>query len=245
MTNYGVVYLAGGAGERLHPLTYETQKCLLEIDGKSIAEHWLEALLHSKAEVDVVNIITGYCEYKFRKLLGRNYHGLKIRYINNPLYKITGAAQGLYLAYRYMNVPTIILEGDHYMDPRLMEMLIESEYDNCILVDPDLSKINYDEETLAYGYKGTVESLKWMPPYPNDTLGEALTIFKLSRKASRDLRLILENYLLEDGSAKRQIIEPFNRLMAKGDIHYIETEGLEWTEIDFESDLEKARRMKF
>jgi len=245
MVIYGVIYLAGGAGERLHPHTYDTQKCLLEVQGKTIVEHWLDALLYSGAEVDSVNIITGYCEYKFRKLLGRNYDGLKIRYINNPLYRVTGAAQGLYLANRYMNTPNIILEGDHYMDSRLMKVLVESEYDNCMLVDPDLSKVHYDEETLAYGYKNTVNCLKWMPPYPENPLGEALTIFKLSRQACRGLRVILENYLLEEGPAKRQIIEPFNRLMAKGDIHYIETGGLEWIEIDFESDLEKARRMKF
>lgn len=245
MPNYGVIYLAGGAGERLHPHTYETQKCLLKIGDKTIVEHWLDTLLYNDVSIDVVNIITGYCEYKFRTLLGRNYRGLKIRYIHNPLYKITGAAQGLYLAYRYMNAPTIILEGDHYMNPQLMKMLIEPKYDNCMLVDPDLTKVSYDEETLAYGYKGLVNHLKWLPPYPNNPLGEALTIFKLSRKSSRDLRVILENYLLEEGPAKREIIEPFNRLIAKGDTHYIETDGLEWIEIDFESDLEKARRMKF
>jgi len=131
------------------------------------------------------------------------------------------------------------------MDPELMKMLVESEYENCMMVDPNLSKIKYDEETLAYGYEGLLHGLKWMPPYPDETLGEALTIFKLSKKTTQDLGTILENYLLEDGPAIRQIIEPFNRLIAKKEINYIETEGREWIEIDFESDLDKARRMKF
>lgn len=245
MLKYRVMYIAGGIGERLRPYTYNTHKCLLTINDKTIVEHWLDALIYSGAVVDAVYLIVGHYAYKFRKLLGKTYRGLRLKYVNNPLFKITGAAQGLYPTYRSMDYPTIILEGDHYMDPELMRILVESEYENCCLVDPDLSKIKYDEETLAYGYENLLYGLKWMPPYPDDSLGEALTIFKLSRKTTRDLRVILENYLLEDGPAIRQIIEPFNRLIMRKEVHYVETDGREWTEIDFEGDLERAREMKF
>ena len=240
------IILCAGIGERLRPLTYKTNKSLLEIGEKSLIEHWLDALIYSGADVDLVHIIIGHYGYKFKKLLGSKYRNLKIQFMENKLFKITGAAQSLYVANNILkNNQCLVLEGDHYMDPELMSDLIQSDFENCILVDEDLNRINYDEEVLAYGYGGILENLKWLPPYQEKPLGEALTIFKLSKESSNALSSILENYLLEDGPAKREIIEPFNRLIKSYDMQYIETNGKNWIEIDFLKDLEKAREMSF
>jgi len=240
------IILCAGIGERLRPLTYDTNKALLKIGEKTLIEHWLDALIYSDADVDVVHIIIGHYGYKFRKLLGSKYKNLKIQFMENRLHKITGAAQSLYIAYNILkNNSCIVLEGDHYMHPKLMKTLIESEYENCLLVDENLSHLKFDEEVIAYGYRGILEKLKWLPPYPDNPLGEALTIFKLSKEASNSLASILEIYLLEDGPAKREIIEPFNRLIKSHDMQYIKTNGKSWIEIDFLEDLEKAREMKF
>jgi len=240
------IILCAGIGERLRPLTYNTNKSLLKISEKSLIEHWLDALIYSEADVDLVHIIIGHYGYKFKKLLGSRYRNLKIQFMENKLFKITGAAQSLYIANNIIkNNQCLILEGDHYMNPELMSDLIQSEFENCILVDEDLNRVNYDEEVLAYGYGGILESLKWLPPYPENPIGEALTIFKLSKESSNALSSILETYLFEDGPAKREIIEPFNRLIKSYDMQYIETNGKNWIEIDFLKDLEKAREMSF
>jgi len=240
------IILCAGIGERLRPLTYDTNKSLLTINGKTIIESWLDALIHSEANIEIVHIIIGHYGYKFRKLLGSRYKNLKIQFIENKLYKITGAAQSLYSAYNILkNHQCLVLEGDHYMDPELMKTLMESEYENCLLVDENLSRLNFDEEVIAYGYRNILEKLKWLPPYPENPLGEALTIFKLSKEASNSLASILENYLLENGTAKREIIEPINRLIKSHDMQYVTTNGKKWIEIDFLEDLEKAREMSF
>jgi len=240
------IILCAGIGERLRPLTYKTNKSLLKIGEKSIIEHWLDALIYSEAEVDIVHIIIGHYGYKFKKLLGSRYRNLKIQFLENKLFKITGAAQSLYVANNILrNNQCLVLEGDHYMDPELMSCLIQNEYENCVLIDSDMSKIKFDEEVLAYGYGGILENLKWLPPYPENPIGEALTIFKLSKEASNSLSSVLENYLLEDGTAKREIIDPFNRLIKSNDMQYMDTNGKNWVEIDFIDDLEKARRMNF
>ena len=241
-----VIALCGGIGERLRPHTYDTHKCLLDINGKSLIEHFLDALIPSAAVIEIVHIVVGHYGYKFRKLLGSNYEGLKIQFHENPLHKITGAAQSLYLMLNILKRnPCLVLEGDHYLDPSLMKKLLDSEYENCMLVDEDLSRIIYDEEVLAYGYEGMAHSLKWLPPYPENPLGEALTIFNLSKNASNALATILEAYLLQEGPAKREIIRPFNTLMRSHDIHYETVNGAQWVEIDFPADLEKARSMNF
>ncbi len=246
-----VIILCAGISERLRPETYDTNKNLLDINGKALIEHLLDAFIYSDIIIDTVHIIIGHYGYKFRELLGSNYQGLKIRFHNNPLHKITGAAQSLYLASHVLKEhPCIVMEGDHYLDPELLKTLLTSEYENCILVDDRPKKLDWDEETVAYGMHGLLECLHWpanAPPPHGDTilLGEALTIFKLSKQASNSLATILETYLLAPGPAKREIITPMNMLRNLIDIQYLSTEGKQWIEIDFPADLEKARSMKF
>lgn len=245
--DFKVIVLCAGVGERLRPSTYTTNKSLLEINGKSLIQHWLDALIYSEAKVDAVHIVIGHYAYLFRQLLGSEYKGLKIRFLENTLYNITGAAQSLYTAYPILlNNPCIVLEGDHYMHPDLMKKLVESEFENCLLVDFDKTRLKYDEEVLAYGEFGLLSHLQWRPPYLDNPLGEALTVFTLSKKASNALAIILEHYLLELGPAKKEIVEPFNRLLASlVDIHYLDTLNLPWIEVDTASDLKYAEELKF
>ncbi len=249
-----VIILCAGISERLRPETYDTNKNLLEINGKALIEHLLDAFIYSGVEIETVHIIIGHYGYKFRELLGSNYRGLKIRFHNNPLHKITGAAQSLYLASNVLREnECVVMEGDHYLDPELLKKLLTSEYENCILVEEDPFKRDWDEQTVAYGNNGLLKFLQWPPIKIRDVggplrgfskLGEALTIFKLSKQASRDLAAILTLHLLKAGVVKKEIISPINELMKLHDIQYLDTDGAEWVEIDFPADLEKARAMK-
>lgn len=238
MGDFHAIVLCAGIGERLRPLTYKTNKSLLTVKGKTIIEHLLDTL----TMIDTAHIVVGHYAYKFRELLGSRYGNLKIQFHVNPLFRITGGAQSIYVASQVLSRhPCVIIDGDHYFDPELMKTLMESKYENCVLVDTSVQP-PFDEELLAYGYMGVLSRLAWLPPYPPDPLGEALGFFKLSKKASSALSVVLEQYLLEDGAAKREYIEPFNRLIQSHDMHYVSTEGKRWTDIDFGSDYEEAKR---
>lgn len=242
--------LCAGVGERLRPETYRTNKAIVNIGDKTLIEHFLDALSQSGADIDTVHIVVGHYGYKIRKRLGSTYDGLKILYHENPLYAITGAAQSLYVAKHALDLgPTLVLEGDHYLDPLLLKSLIDCPYENAVLLDKDLSRLKYDEEVLAFGLGNRVEHFQWPPgmvlPTKTDLFGEALTIFKLSRGASMGLSVVLEKYLLDSGPAKREIIEPMNMLIKCYDMGVVPTGDRKWIEIDFQEDLEEARGMKF
>jgi len=245
-----VIILCAGISERLRPETYETNKNLLDINGKAMIEHLLDTFIYSGVDIDTVHIVIGHYGYKFRELLGSNYRGLKIRFHVNTLHKITGAAHSLYLASRILREhQCAVLEGDHYLDPELMKKLLTSEYENCMLVD-DTSILDYGEETIAFGSDGLLDALHWparqFHSLPKSLIiGEALTVFKLSKQASNMLATVLETYLSSEGPARREIITPINMLRNLTDIQYLSTEGRQWIEIDFPADLEKARAMQF
>lgn len=245
---YNVIILCAGMGERLLPLTEKTNKSLLTIGEKTIIEHFLNTLEDHRVEISTVHIIIGHYGYKFRELLSLPYKWLKIRFHENPLYSVTGAAQSLFLVADVLaRSPCIILEGDHYVDKRLIDKLFESNYPNCLLVDDFMAnRTSYDEEVIAYGLGNKLDYLQWPGPYLSNNMGEALTIFKFSRQNCETLSYILRAYLQEDGPTKREIIEPINRLNKMlSNIFMIPTDGLKWIEIDTEKDLETARAMKF
>jgi len=247
MAGIRVIMLCAGVGERLRPETYRTNKALIDIGDKTLIEHFLDSLAESGADIDTVHIVIGHYGYKIRKSLGSTYAGLKLLYHTNPLYAITGAAQSLYVAKHALDLgPTIVLEGDHYLDPILLKSLVDCPYENAVLVDKDLSRLKFDEEVLASGLGNMVDRFQWPPvaSLPN-MFGEALTIFKLSRDASVALGVILEKYLLGYGPAKREIIVPINMLIKCYDMGVVPVEDRKWIEIDFQEDLEEAKEMKF
>ena len=249
MANMRVIMLCAGIGERLRPETYKNNKVLVDINGKTLIEHFLDALTQSGADIHTVHIVIGHYGYKIRKRLGSTYEGLKLLYHVNPLYAVTGAGHSLYVAKHALNMgSTLVLEGDHYLDPVLLKTLVDAPYENAVLVDEDKTRLKYDEEVLAYGLGNNVECFLWPPGLTlpmGELFGEALTIFKLSKDASRALSVILEKYLLETGLAKKEIVEPVNRMIGNYDMGYVPTGNRKWVEIDFQEDLEYARKLKF
>ncbi|OYT41851.1 hypothetical protein B6U80_00350 [Candidatus Pacearchaeota archaeon ex4484_26] len=80
------IILAGGKGERLRPLTYETPKPLLEFRGKMMIEHIFE-MLKREGIIDVTLTLC-YLPEVFKERLGDgSKFGLNINYVveNEPL----------------------------------------------------------------------------------------------------------------------------------------------------------------
>ena len=62
------IILAAGQGCRLLPYTKDRPKCLLEVGGKSILEHQVEAL-HAQ-DIDRITVVTGYLGHLIQNVLG-------------------------------------------------------------------------------------------------------------------------------------------------------------------------------
>lgn len=73
------VILAGGLGTRLRPLTYETPKPLVDIDGRTLAEHTL--LLLKRAGVTTAYFSIGHLAEKIVAFFGDEYEGIRIKYL--------------------------------------------------------------------------------------------------------------------------------------------------------------------
>ena len=87
------IILAAGKGTRLRPLTENIPKPLVEVNGKTLLDHIVEAL---PSAVKELIIVIGYRGDMIKEHCGDNFHGRPVTYIEQT--DINGPAKALWLA---------------------------------------------------------------------------------------------------------------------------------------------------
>lgn len=100
------IIMAAGLGKRMQPLTLETPKPLIEVNGKRMIDTVIKAL--HKNGITEIYIVVGYLKEKFEVLLDE-YKGITL--IENPYYDTCNNISSLYVAREHLS-DVIILDGD-------------------------------------------------------------------------------------------------------------------------------------
>ena len=100
------IIMAAGLGTRMRPLTNETPKPLVKVNGTRMIESIIQAL--HRENINDITIVTGYLADKF-DFLPQKYAGVKL--INNPYFNKYNNISSLYVARKELK-NTIILDGD-------------------------------------------------------------------------------------------------------------------------------------
>ena len=132
------IILAAGQGRRLLPYTKDRPKCLLDVGGKTILEHQVEALLSQR--VERITVVTGYLSHKVRQVLGQ-----RVQYIENPHYGATSSMYSLWLARDIATAGCLILNSDVLFHTAILQALLESPYPDVLAVD--FASVLAEEET--------------------------------------------------------------------------------------------------
>ncbi|MDX4071136.1 NTP transferase domain-containing protein [Aliarcobacter skirrowii] len=119
-----VIILVAGQGNRMKPLTQNIHKSLLPLN---YYENFLSRLLHqlNEYEISKVIVVTGYLSSDIEKLV-TNYQ-LNVKCIFNERYKEDTNIYSMKLALEHIDSkePTVILEGDVYLDDLAMRDIIK------------------------------------------------------------------------------------------------------------------------
>ena len=103
------IFLAAGFGSRLVPITLNTPKPLVLVNGKRIIETLLDAVV--KAEIEEIYIVTGYLSEQF-EILKKKYP--QIKFIENNMYNEANNISSAYLV-RNLIKNAYVLESDLYL----------------------------------------------------------------------------------------------------------------------------------
>ena len=224
------VILAAGFGSRLGKMSGGLPKCLLEVGGRTLIEHQLDAL--SDAGVGKVLVIVGHQADMVRELLGD-----RVDYIENKIYAETNSLYSLWLARDWVKGSFILMNCDLLFHPSILDRLI-ARRGNALVFDSTSSK--GQEQTKVAVQEGKLVDLgKDLPP--EMARGESLGLLRFNERGAEAL-FKRADALIKNGAEKSWVIEAIRGVCNDEDIKAINIAGEPWTEIDFPNDLEIARR---
>lgn len=148
--------LAAGSGQRLRPLTDTLPKALVRVNGVSLLENALQHLAYR--DISEVIIVVGDKKEKVIATIGYEYKGMRIVYVDNPLYNVTNNVYSLWLACNYIHDDLLMLECDLFYRRSLIDKILSGKGNANILVSP-FDKTYMDGTVVTAGPGGRVTSL--------------------------------------------------------------------------------------
>ncbi len=122
------VFLAAGFGSRLVPITFNTPKPLVRVNGERIIDSLLDAVV--AAGISEIVIVRGYLAEQFDQLL---YKYPQIKFVENPIYNEANNIASA-VCVRYLLQNAYVLEADLVL--RKKGLIRKYEYESNILGVP-------------------------------------------------------------------------------------------------------------
>jgi len=210
------VLLIAGVGRRL---AGDRPKVLLEVGGRTLLDRHLENL----AALGIpVLAVTGWQAERIPVA----------RQVVNPEYR-RGSLLSLKAALSAVDEDVILMDGDVLYDPSILADV--ARLPRGFAIDP---RTDPGDEEMMVGVKGgKVRAIRRgrLPGF--EVVGEGVGFFKVDRASLPALRKAVE---ASDPDSDYE--KALDRFVGEHGADYVLVAGRPWTEIDFEQDLERARR---
>lgn len=239
------IILAAGMGKRLKELTQDNTKCMVKVNGVRLIDRALSQL--AKLNLKRTVIVTGYEGAKLRKHVGRKWDGMRIDYVDNPIYDKTNNIYSLALAADELaKDDTLLLESDIIFEDTVLSKVLDCPNPNVAVVDAfqswmDGTCVTIDENNLIKRFVPKKDFVyEEIPSYY-----KTVNIYKFSKEFSRsDYVPFLKAYTkaLGENEYYEQVLRVI-ALLDKPLMHALPLSGEKWYEIDDIQDLDIAESM--
>jgi len=245
------IIIAAGPSSRLRPLTENTPKTLLEIEGKTILQRTLECL--RGCAIDNIAIVRGYQKEQITIP--------NITYFDNDNYENNNILESMFYAEEVMDEGFIFSYCDILYSKEVVQKLLDSPHDINLIVDTAWAKryegrTNHptDEAELALVENGLVTRLSRFFN-PDAAYGEFIGLAKFSKRGAEILR---RNYhrARKNKTCKFEgrfhdatgidlayLTDMIQEIIFRGyPVHSVDIQN-SWVEIDTMQDYEYAKQM--
>lgn len=239
------VILAAGMGKRLKELTRDNTKCMVKVNGVRLIDRVLGQL--SQLGLKRTVIVTGYKGKELREYIGRKCGGMRIDYIDNPIYDKTNNIYSLALAAdELVKDDTLLLESDLIFEDSILAKVLNDPHPNVAVVDAfqswmDGTCVTIDNENRIKRFVPKKDFVyEEIPSYY-----KTVNVYKFSKQFSKDDYVpFLRAYskALGDNEYYEQVLRVVT-LLDKPLMHALPLSGERWYEIDDIQDLDIAESM--
>jgi choline kinase len=237
-----ILYVAGRA-TRLGKHTQGRHKALIEFGGQSLFERHVIAL--AALRVPTLFVVTGHLREQFQSAMPalQSRHGVELVELFNPEFTEGSALSMLASlpAIESAGQDVLLMDGDVLYDARMLRRLVESPHRTALLVDRNYSSADDDPVLVPMRNGKPFDFVKrWRGE--SESIGESIGFFKVHKD---DLPLLLgETRARATGTYRNDSYDDILRVLVKaGRFNAVDVTGMPWTELDFPSDLEYARRV--
>ncbi len=227
---FQAVILAAGKGSRLETVSGGRPKCLLDVGGRPLLEHQLEAF--SDAGVGPVVMALGY---RAEEILAAA--GARVTSVLNERWEQTGSLCSFWKTREAVRGPVVVANGDLLFHPDILDRLLEGE-SSAIAYD-STSGNGREHMKVAVSSGRVVDIAKDLSK--DATAGENVGLLRFNADDARRLFAHAEA-LVRDGQEGAWLAEAVRATAAEVPIRGVDVAGLPWVEIDFPYDLDRARR---
>lgn len=229
------VIVAAGAGTRMQPLTLETHKCLLPVNGRPLIEYSLDTL---KAHgINRIFVVTGHCDDQMRRALEPWVY----RFIVNPFYQTTNNMASLWFAHHYIEDDFLYLHADLLYDPGILTNFLAHPFSYAAICMEE--KQQFFGEEMKVGVEG--EHLILGKGIPDErAIGEFIGIAGFRKDRYQTFVEIMTSILMR-GEHNTYFAEAIAIASLTHEVDIVPFAGQPWIEVDTADDLEKARTEVF
>ena len=232
-------------GKRLGEYTKNNTKCMVPVNGTPLIDRTLNQL--SKLDLNRVVIVVGYEGQKLMDYLGTERNGLRIEYVNNPIYDKTNNIYSLALAKKQLQEDdTLLIESDLIFDDGMFDLLLDNPFPNLALVakyetwmDGTMVKIDRDNNIVNFVTKAAFDYDEVNSYY------KTVNIYKFSKEFSCSKYVpFLDAYSKAVGN--NEYYENVLRIisfLSKSDLKALPITNEKWYEIDDKQDLDIAEAL--
>lgn len=226
------IILAAGLGSRLRPLTLETPKSQIKVNGIPMIERQIEFL--KERGINEINVVTGYLHHKFAYLIDK----YNVNLIHNDKFADYNNIYSMYLVKEALG-NSFVIDADIYL------------HRNFIPNKPDKStyfsayKVDFNNEEWVLEYDAQTKVLEKIA-IVKDSKGQGRIMSGVSYWTKKDSEIIKEKLrvAIEDRDFKNLfwdyiIVENLNML----DVYVKELDSHDLFEIDTLEDLDALRKL--
>ena len=230
------IILAAGRGSRMHQLTDDRPKCLIELRGKPLLEWQMEAL--RSAGINDIGIVTGYRREQLKDYGLVEFH--------NPAWATTQMVSSLTAAAAWLAQSVCIISySDIFYDSSAVRALMQCDADLAITYDPAWLELwsdrftdpLLDAETFRVAADGRLLEIGNKPKSVEEIQGQYMGLVRMTPQGWQQLTRLRSTMQAKDRDAQHMTtaLQSLIELTALRMIALPYTG--DWGEIDNQNDL--------